>query len=146
MELTNTLDAECDVLTRMLIDVEATASVKAAYGRAHSLNLLTAPSRPTRFDRALVAFARWHPWAARLADAHARLFVRRGLLRRKVVLVLALLETDRGSRIGAAITVSRSRALCVACSWFIAALLRLVLGVVVFIPLRIACAGAGAIA
>jgi hypothetical protein len=52
-----------------------------------------APVAPGSPDDALVAFARGGPWRARLADVYASRFDRSGPLRRKLVLMVAMLES-----------------------------------------------------
>jgi hypothetical protein len=47
-------------------------------------------------DEALVRFASGGPLRARVADAYARIFRPRGLLRRKLILAFAILESSRG--------------------------------------------------
>lgn len=85
------LAAECVVFTRHLLGVAPAAAVVEAYVAAHE----RAPDydAATVFDVRLVAVARRGPLFARLADAYARLFAPAGLLRRKLVLLLAILET-----------------------------------------------------
>lgn len=51
----------------------------------------------SRLDERLVALARWSPLAAGLADSYARLARPYGLLRRKLTLTLALLESAAGT-------------------------------------------------
>jgi hypothetical protein len=86
------LARECDVLCRFLVDAPATAHVRAAYARGHRSNPLLA-ARARGFDRVHVAVAAWHPLAARLADSYARLCRPAGVLRHKLVLLLAILES-----------------------------------------------------
>lgn len=85
------LGAECRVFTRHLLGVEPAAAVVDAYVAAHE----RAPhyAAETAFDVRLVAVAARHPLLARLADAYGRLLAPTGLLRRKLVLLLAILET-----------------------------------------------------
>ncbi|MCC6407823.1 MAG: hypothetical protein IT453_11695, partial [Planctomycetes bacterium] len=84
-------------------------------------------------------------FSTRLADAHARLFRNGGLLRRKLVLLLALLEThaDTVGRVDAP-SVSGPVAFVVETALRLAvfALLAL-LGLFVFLPLRALCALGG---
>jgi NADH dehydrogenase len=85
------LDAECRVFTQHLLGREPDAYVVSKYRAAHAeVPRLTAA---TPFDQTLVAFARVHPVAAHLADAYAAVFARNGVLRAKLVLLLAILET-----------------------------------------------------
>ena len=62
----------------------------AEYERAHA----SLPGGATPLDRALLRFARIGPAAASLADAYARFVRPYGLLRRKLVLALAVLESS----------------------------------------------------
>lgn len=85
------LSAECRVFTRHLLGVDPAAAVVDAYVAAHE----RAPhyAAETAFDVRLVTVAVRHPLLARLADAYGRLLAPTGLLRRKLVLLLAILET-----------------------------------------------------
>jgi hypothetical protein len=90
------LTAECRILTRALIGVEPSPPVLNAYQRAHELGVaeLAAVQRsPT--DRALMRVALGGPSLARAADGYAAMFARRSLLRRKLVLLVAILESRR---------------------------------------------------
>lgn len=100
------------MLGRYLSGVEPSAYVVAKYTEAHRLDL--PQLRPgSRFDELLVAFARGGTFRAYMADAHARGFRPASLLRRKLVLLLAILECsaqgadldapDPGSRAGFAL-------------------------------------------
>jgi NADH dehydrogenase len=102
------LDRECSVLCRHLIGVEPPDAVRLAYRAAHrpgSHGPMTGGG-----DR-LTAVARRGAVPARLADAWAGVLARNGTLRRKLVLLLAILEStgetaasvdtpDRGTRLG----------------------------------------------
>jgi hypothetical protein len=85
------LDAECEVFTRHLIGCDPDSYVKAKYRAAHAAvrQLEPAPG----FDRRLLAFARPSPVRAKLADAYAGLFLPASSLRKRLVLLLAILET-----------------------------------------------------
>lgn len=140
------LGRECDTFCRYLSGARAPEGVRAKYREAHELGVVATAAASTRFDRALVAWARSGTFATRLADAHARLFRNGGLLRRKLVLLLAILEThgDTVGRVDAP-TVSGPAGFVVETALRLAvfALLALV-GLVVFVPLRLVCALGGA--
>lgn len=89
------LERECDTFCRAIIGRSAPDQVRVAYVRAHETGpvLRDAPERPTRFDDWLVRFARGGPARTSLADSYAVLFARTTLLRRKLVLLLAILES-----------------------------------------------------
>jgi NADH dehydrogenase len=102
------LRREVSVLTRHLIGVEPPPYVAAKYVAAHE------PGREgpgSGEGDVLVSLAHRGPFAARLADAWGALFDRGGPLRRKLVLIVALLEStgstaarvdtpDRGGAVG----------------------------------------------
>jgi hypothetical protein len=84
------LAREAHVLTRHLIGEPPSAYVIEKYVRAHD------PGRcgpGSGAGNRLVSFARRSPFAARLADAWAAVFDRGGILRRKLALLVAVLES-----------------------------------------------------
>ena len=85
------LDAECRVFTRHVLGCAPDVYVMARYADAHTR--LPGLTPVTGIDRVLLAAARLHPWSAKAADAFAAAFVRSSVLRRKLVLLLAILET-----------------------------------------------------
>ena len=85
------LERECRVFTRYLAGREPTPYVIAKYRAAHAAG--PAYRAQSAFDARLVAGARLHPVLAWLVDAAARFTAPRGLLRKKLVLLLAILET-----------------------------------------------------
>jgi NADH dehydrogenase len=87
------LDAECRVFCRYLSGEEPSEYVLAKYRAAHQPGALGPERGGAPPGRALVTFARRGPAAARLADSFAVLFARSGLLRRKLTLLLAILES-----------------------------------------------------
>ncbi len=80
---------EVGVFTRYLVGRPPDEAVASAYARG----LAAVPVQGTSWDRTLVAVARVHPAATRCADAYARFFARRGLLRHRLVLLAAILES-----------------------------------------------------
>lgn len=86
-----TLERECRVFTRHVIGSDPTPYIVEHYVRAHHVSPKLAPG--DRFDRYLVRFAARHRVLARLADSYARVFASGSLLRRKLVLLLAILES-----------------------------------------------------
>jgi len=87
-----TLIAECRVFCRYLVGIGPPSDVVAAYQKAHALGVVNL-GRPTPMDRALLRVAGMGPALARTADAYAAVFARSGLLRRKLVLLIAILES-----------------------------------------------------
>lgn len=86
---------ECDVFARYLTGEPAPPNALRHYVRWHQAPELHAPlaARGTGFDRLLVAVGRSSWPGLRLADAYSGRLLRTGLLRRKLILVLSLLES-----------------------------------------------------
>jgi NADH dehydrogenase len=85
------LDRECRVFTKHLVGANPDELVMASYRRAvASLPALAATSA---WDRALLSVARGGTIGARCADAHAALFARSSTLRKRLVMLLAILES-----------------------------------------------------
>ena len=94
----DSLRTECEVFTRYLIDEPPSAHVVASYVRAHSVADLAPPDGVLALDHAAMRWARRGGLSLRLADVNARFFRKGGYLRRKLVLLLALIETDTAGR------------------------------------------------
>jgi hypothetical protein len=86
------LERECRTFTRLLADAAATPLVVRKYVEAHRGR--STFDAAEGFERTLVNAAARGPTIARAADAYARLVMRRGALRKKLVLLLAILETS----------------------------------------------------
>ena len=85
------LELEAQLITRYLFDEEAPAVLVHRYRDAHAFVLLESASPA---DRALLAFARRRPWSWRYLDAAMGLLRPTSLLRRKVLLMTAILEVS----------------------------------------------------
>ena len=89
-----TLEQEARVFTRALIGRDPSDYVLRQYARGH----MALPLAPVQaFDRVLLRTARGAPWQARMADAWARRFAGTSILRRKLTLLLAILESSAPS-------------------------------------------------
>ena len=91
------LEQECRTFTRYLVRRDPTPYVIGKYAAAHTASPAMAQAEgkgSSRFDVRLTAIARRHPLLAVMADAYARIFAPRGLLRKKLVLLLAIIETS----------------------------------------------------
>lgn len=85
------LVGECRTFTRYLVGSDPDSYVVRKYVEAHEASAGLAPAR--RFDRLLVRAAAASVGLARLADSYVRVFDSGAVLRRKLVLLLAILET-----------------------------------------------------
>ena len=85
--------AECDAFTRYLIGQPADDYVRATYARG--LEALQVPTN--RFDRLLCRWVAGPAFFGRGADFYGRIFRPSGELRKKLVLLLAILESYGGT-------------------------------------------------
>jgi nucleoside-diphosphate-sugar epimerase len=130
------LDAECDVFTRHLIGRTPDAYVRAKYLEAHTA--LPALSPRDAFDSFLVSFARRGRLFAKVAGAHAALLAPAALLRKKMVLLLAILETCPPTHrmIDAPVGGRPFPALLALGGIGVSAVLALVVGSLILLPIR----------
>lgn len=87
------LAREADVFARYLVGAPAGGYAAERYAAGHD----ALPTACRADGRALVRVAAAHPLLTRVADAYVRLFAPRSLLRHKLVLLLAILESSAGS-------------------------------------------------
>ena len=85
------LEAEARLFARYLVGRPPPAEQVERY-RAANAAIFTEPV--AREDAALVAFARRHPWSVSLLDAASGLLRPGSLLRNKILLMAAILETS----------------------------------------------------
>lgn len=94
-EADSELRRECRMLTRYLTSTEPDEYVISKYVQMqHAVRAETLPVTPV--DLALMRSATTSAFGARAADAYARIFRPRGLLRCKLVLAFAILENSPG--------------------------------------------------
>ncbi len=89
----NALAGECNALCRYLADLDADDYVVGKYEAAHRAGVLGREARPGAFDRLLLRVGLLHPLTTRAVDGYAALLFKRALLRKKVTLLIAILET-----------------------------------------------------
>ena len=135
------LERECQVFTQLLLGCAAHAYVVRKYVEAH--HITAAFTSGTRFDLFLLWAARTHWLIAKLADGYARLFARTALLRKKLVLLLAILETSPPSCHVMDASIGGSKAalavrLILRTSLF---MVGLIVGIALFLPAQIALHG-----
>lgn len=136
-------DAECRTFVRYLLDASADSYTLATYRDAVARMPALAPR--SAFDDLLLARARHGGLWTRLADAYASLLARDSALRRRLVMVLAILETRApfhqhidapDGAPGAALWLRTTARVA-------RAGLSLAAGLVVFVPLRLAAGALG---
>lgn len=129
------LSAEFDVFARYLGTASPGGRATAAYVAAHP----SVGAAGDAFDAWLVAVARRSTLGCGLAEAYARLVRPRGLLRRKLVLALAVLESSAGAH--AAYDSALPSSVFAACMAMAALgtgwVLRMACAVVLFVPVHL---------
>ncbi len=88
------IEAECLAFCRHVADVEPTAFVLEHYHRLHHTSNAPAPASDEKIERVLLALSRWGSLPLRVSDGYARFFRPRSTLRRRLVLILAILENS----------------------------------------------------
>lgn len=83
------LERECRTFTSYLVGTQPTPYVCRKYVAAH-VDFLECRSR---FDKLLIRLARLGSVGTRMADSYARIFMPGALIRKKLVVLLAILET-----------------------------------------------------
>ena len=86
------INRECDVFSRYLISQPPTDYILRQYEMAVVSRNLANDAEFSAFDRRTLRLARRNVFFTRLADAYCALFHRHGALRRKLILLLAILE------------------------------------------------------
>ena len=92
--MVDVLDAECRVFCRYLAGRAPTPYLLTRYREAHDAGVVEPTGGSSAFERGVVSLARRSSLLARAFDARARILAPGSLLRRKLVLVLAILETS----------------------------------------------------
>ena len=139
-EHTTDLHAECRAFTRFLTAGTTTPYVLASYERLLPSASIGAAAESRLIERALVSFARRGAVPARIADSYARFFLPRSLLRRRLVLLLAILENSPTTErpMNSAIVASPVAVFGRLAVIGVAFAASLLVGVVLFAPLHLA--------
>lgn len=90
----HTLDSECAVFSKYLARQVPTPYILAKYREAHQASPKLARQHPSPFDNVLVKLSRKHTATAKLVDAYTALFFRDAMTRKKMVLLIAILESS----------------------------------------------------
>lgn len=86
------INRECEVFAHYLVGQSPTDYIREQYEIATLARDLANDSKFIAFDRRTLRFARRSVFFARVADAYCAIFRRHGILRRKLILLLAILE------------------------------------------------------
>jgi NADH dehydrogenase len=84
---------ECMVFCRYLLDMEPSEYVSQKYADAHGIRNADSQFRSSPFDRFLINFSQWSTLCSKLVDSYTRIFSKRSVFRKKLILLLAILES-----------------------------------------------------
>jgi hypothetical protein len=87
------LRSECIFLSKYLIDLQPSKYIIEKYIDAYRSASLHMTNTPNRFDAFSLTLARKHVILLKLADVYTAVFARTSLLRKKLVLLLAIFES-----------------------------------------------------
>ena len=87
------LDRECLVFSAYLVRQRPNEYVLAKYREAHGASGIVKRNEGRFLDRLLVGVAVVHPVGAKLVDAYTAIFYKKSAVRRKWILLLAILES-----------------------------------------------------
>jgi hypothetical protein len=87
------LSGECHIFCRYLIDQAPNHYVLQKYKDGHRARSLSRNFAPNRFDQTLVRIAAINTFATRIVDTYTRVFFKTAVIRKKLVLLLAILES-----------------------------------------------------
>lgn len=89
----NNLRRECVTLCRYLMDKEPNAYIIDKYVYAHEIDAIPSGNHACFMDELLLKIARLCPFATKLVDAYTVVLLKNSLIRKKLVLLLAILES-----------------------------------------------------
>jgi NADH dehydrogenase len=87
------LDEECKVFCRYLVNLQPNAYILEKYREGNKKSKIEQTSTSERFDRILVSISKFGRGPIKLADSYSRIMAKRSIFRRKLILLLAILET-----------------------------------------------------
>ena len=93
MDEVEILQAECQAFTRYLIDVDPDVYINSRYAAALEQRRRELAAR-SRFDRLLLSLGRKHPILTRAVDVYSRFFAPASALRRRLIMLLAIIECN----------------------------------------------------
>ena len=84
---------ECQIFCEYLVRQKPDAYITKKYQQAHHSGNIPLPKAVQPFEKWLLMIARIHPFMTRLADSYSRLLFPNSILRKKLVLLVAILES-----------------------------------------------------
>jgi hypothetical protein len=92
------LSSECQIFCEYLVQQKPDAYITKKYRQAHHSGNIPFSKTVQPFERWLMLLAGIHPFMTRLADSYSRFLFPSSMLRKKLVLLLAILESGKPSQ------------------------------------------------
>jgi hypothetical protein len=92
MDHTNNLSRECRIFCHYLMNTDPDKYILDKYQKAHNSSVMSDINQFSLFDVALLRTARIGPFFTRLMDVYSTTFLKTSLLRKKLILLSAILE------------------------------------------------------
>ncbi len=89
------LFTECQIFCEYLVQQSPDTDIIQKYQSAHHSGNISLPKIAHPFEGWLLVIARTHPFLTRLADSYSRFLFPCSILRKKLVLLLAILESGK---------------------------------------------------
>jgi hypothetical protein len=86
---------ECQIFCEYLVHQNPDTYITQKYQQAHQFGNIPFPKIVPPFERGLMLVARIHPFMTRLADSYSRFLFPSSILRKKLVLLVAILESGK---------------------------------------------------
>ena len=88
-----TLDQECDLFTRYLIHQSSDHYIREKYREAHLYLNIYSGREPCYFDYYLTDISRNSVFHTRIVDTYSRILFRNSIVQKKLILLMAILES-----------------------------------------------------
>ena len=92
------LSVECQIFCQYLIQQKPDSYITQKYQQAHQFGDISLLQMDSPFERCLLRLAGIHPFMTRLADAYSSVLFSSSILRKKLVLLVAILESSQYSQ------------------------------------------------
>jgi hypothetical protein len=140
--ITQQYERECRTYTRYLIGQKPTKYVIEKYLDFHRTSDAAAPQKFDRFDQFLITFSAAGVFRTRLSDSYVSVFRKDAALRKKLTLVLALLECSPPSfeLLDAVSAAGPTKATMLLASGAAQYIFMCALAIIFFTPIRVAMA------
>lgn len=132
------LDNECKVFYQYLISGSPDKYVLEKYNNAHTLGSL-GQSYLSNFDKVLLAVAKKSTFLTKLVDVYTTIFFKNAIFRKKLILLIAIIETYAPAcyKLDSVTVRSKTIFFIKVFSWLLVFAFSLLISTVLFMPLHV---------